>query len=65
MENEKINNSLPYCEDCPCPIENKSACALHWRPQTGTKHGFPIQQEDGSLWNCPKDSFVKKGNEKE
>ena len=59
MKIKIIGNGLPYCEDCP--NENKSVCASYWRPQTGTKHGFPIIQEDGSIWNCPKDSFVKKG----
>ena len=65
MRIKTIGNGLPYCEDCPNANENKNACASYWRPQTGTKHGFPVIQEDGSLWNCPKDSFVKNGNEKE
>lgn len=60
MRIKTIGNGLPYCEDCPCPDDGKSDCALHWRPQTGTKHGFPIQHEDGSLWNCPKDSVVRR-----
>ena len=46
---------LPYCRDCKIPMEQEERyeCALHWRPQTGTKTGFPMK--DG--WNCPKDSF--------
>ena len=48
--------NLPYCADCPYPdnLEEKTECALHWRPETGTKTGFPT--EDG--WNCPKDGLL-------
>lgn len=45
-------SDLSYCKDCPYPFKNdkeKEQCALHWRPQTGTKVGFPT--EDG---DCPK-----------
>ena len=48
--------NLPYCADCPLPdnLEDKTECALYWRPETGTKTGSPM--EDG--WNCPKDSLL-------
>ena len=48
--------NLPYCADCPFPddLEDKTKCALYWRPETGTKTGFPT--EDG--WNCPKDGLL-------
>lgn len=51
---EKIKR-LPYCEDCFLPMtdDERCGCMTHWRPQTGTKTGFPT--EDG--WNCPKDTF--------
>lgn len=46
---------LPYCRDCKLTVsqDEKFECAVYWRPQTGTKTGFPT--EDG--WNCPKDTF--------
>ena len=52
--------NLPYCADCPLPdnLEDKTECALHWRPETGTKTGFPM--EDG--WNCPKDGLLMASN---
>lgn len=48
-------SNLPKCLDCPMPnnVEERTECALHWRPGTGTKEGFP--KEDG--WECPKDSI--------
>ena len=45
----------PYCDDCLMPHQNlqeKLLCGLHWRPLSGTKAGFPL--ENG--WNCPKDT---------
>lgn len=53
---EKIKR-LPYCENCFLPMtdDERCGCMTHWRPQTGTKVGFP---KDG--WNCPKDSFGTK-----
>lgn len=53
---EKIKR-LPYCEDCFLPMtdDERCECMTHWRPQLGTKVGFPT--EDG--WNCPKDSFTE------
>lgn len=46
---------FPYCRDCKLTVsqDEKIECAVYWRPQTGTKTGFPT--EDG--WNCPKDTF--------
>lgn len=44
----------PYCDNCPIvfpSIAEENNCSLHWRPQTGTKEGFPV---DGKL-NCPRD----------
>ena len=48
----------PYCDDCPIEFTSddaKKLCGLHWRPQSGTKTGFP--DKDG--WNCPKDSYTE------
>ena len=49
-------NNLPKCDSCPFPAHigiSKLECALHWRPGTGTKFGFP--DADGK--ECPRDSF--------
>lgn len=50
-------SNLPYCRDCKLPMSKgeRYGCAIYWRPQTGTKVGFPT--DDG--WNCPKDSFTE------
>jgi hypothetical protein len=45
-----------YCLDCPWPFksyEDKMVCGWHWRPKSGTKYGFPL--EDGT--NCARDMF--------
>lgn len=50
---------LPKCEGCPIfeKGDDRTRCALHWRPGTGTKAGFP--KKDG--WECPRDN-VKNSN---
>lgn len=51
-------NNLPKCRDCPVPKMfgiDKLDCAIHWRPGTGTKYGFPTK--DGL--ECPRDSLDK------
>ena len=45
-----------YCEDCKMPFKSyrdKAECGIHWRPKSGTKYGFPL--EDGT--NCPRDGW--------
>ena len=52
----KKSGLYEYCYDCPLKFRSereKIECGMHWRPLTGTKHGFPI---DG--FNCPKDSYL-------
>ena len=51
-------NDLPKCRGCTFPQivgMNKFDCAIHWRPGTGTKAGFPTK--DGL--ECPRDSLDK------
>ena len=55
-------NNLPKCRNCPIPEligVDKFDCAIHWRPGTGTKFGFPTK--DGI--ECPRDSLEKSGEE--
>lgn len=48
---------LPKCEGCPIfeKGDDRTRCALHWRPGTGTKAGFP--KKDG--WECPRSDTEK------
>lgn len=51
-------NDLPKCRECQIPEMagvDKYDCAIHWRPGTGTKFGFPTR--DG--FECPRDAFEK------
>lgn len=46
-----------YCEGCELPFKSyrdKAECGMHWRPKSGTKCGFPL--DDGT--NCPRDYFT-------
>lgn len=48
----------PYCSSCTLTFttdKDKYLCSMHWRPQSGTKHGFPI---DG--FNCPSDALERR-----
>ena len=48
-------NDLPKCRNCSIPEMSgisKFDCAIHWRPGTGTKFGFPTK--DGL--ECPRDA---------
>lgn len=49
--------NLPKCHGCPLMGEGdeRTRCALYWRPGTGTKRGFPT--EDG--WECPRSDEAK------
>lgn len=51
-------NNLPKCEGCTFPQAvgiTRIECALHWRPGTGTKVGFP----DENGLECPRDTWDK------
>ena len=48
-------NDLPKCRGCELPElfgMEKYDCAIHWRPGTGTKTGFP--DKNGN--ECPRDA---------
>lgn len=45
-----------HCIECKMPfksLRDKYLCSIHWRPKSGTKEGFPL--EDG--FNCPRDGW--------
>jgi len=45
-----------YCLNCEMPFKSlreKYECGIHWRPKSGTKYGWPL--DDGT--NCPRDNF--------
>ena len=54
---------LPRCRGCTMPEDlrwdkngfDRYDCALYWRPGTGTKTGFPM--EDG--FQCPRDPWER------
>ena len=59
-------SNLPKCDGCPLPLlwsvmsggsyeEEKTRCALYWRPKTGTKCGSPYP--NGT--DCPRDNGDK------
>jgi len=45
-----------YCLECEMPfksLRDKYLCSIHWRPKSGTKEGWPL--ENGT--NCPRDGW--------
>ena len=53
--------NLKKCEGCTLfeKGDDRTNCAIYWRPGTGTKTGFPM--ENG--WECPRD-FTKQTKSK-